>query len=326
MSLGYWAGDASSAGEPERYPRRSPLWCAASLAAHRHTAIWWTVLVAVAGHPRSTLMTRLAAAMHGDASAETVEAYRRAGQAPLLTRICSMPNSCVPIWWPPAAARGRRARTRSASWYAPGMLSPCRLSATSWWKPPTGPTRPRQVTCQQSPPSRRRRSSARSGTGQHCARRAASDETYDVRVEIALPVQLPAWVKVEPCPPVHLAAMLAAARAIRGRAEAALDDMVTAPPAEGTAETLSRLRPRPGRRDRQRGLLRRVRHRRQPGCSAARSTSRSRTHCGPASAPTTGWASCWPCRRCSTGQNTHPSRSRACGCRCRASQDSTPGA
>lgn len=53
---------------------------------------------------------------------------------------------------------------------------------------------------------------------------------------------LPEWVKVEPCPPAHLAAMLAAARAMRGRAEAALDDLAKAPPPQGRADQASRLR------------------------------------------------------------------------------------
>ena len=43
------------------------------------------------------------------------------------------------------------------------------------------------------------------------ARRAASDPGYDVTAEIALPVSLPGWVNVEPCPGPHLKAMLDAA-------------------------------------------------------------------------------------------------------------------
>lgn len=53
---------------------------------------------------------------------------------------------------------------------------------------------------------------------------------------------LPEWVKVEPCPKAHLTAMLAAARAMRGRAEAALDDLAKTPPSEGKADAASRLR------------------------------------------------------------------------------------
>src|SRR5512146_1766324 len=35
------------------------------------------------------------------------------------------------------------------------------------------------------------------------ARRAASDETYDITAEIAVPAPLPEWVEVEPCPRAH---------------------------------------------------------------------------------------------------------------------------
>jgi hypothetical protein len=74
------------------------------------------------------------------------------------------------------------------------------------------------------------------------ARRAASDQTYDVAAEIAVPAALPEWARVEPCPRAHLTAMLAAARAMRGRAEAALDDLAKAEPPEGKAGAASRLK------------------------------------------------------------------------------------
>ena len=74
------------------------------------------------------------------------------------------------------------------------------------------------------------------------ARRAVSGTTYDVTAEIAVPVPLPAWVTAEPCPRAHLAAMLAAARAMRGRAEAALDDLTRTSPPEGKQDTAARLR------------------------------------------------------------------------------------
>src|SRR5512146_3133515 len=74
------------------------------------------------------------------------------------------------------------------------------------------------------------------------ARRAASDETYDITAEIAVPAPLPEWVKAEPCPRAHLTAMLAAARAMRGRAEAALADLAKAPPPRDRADAASRLK------------------------------------------------------------------------------------
>jgi hypothetical protein len=72
--------------------------------------------------------------------------------------------------------------------------------------------------------------------------RAATDETYDVAAEIAVPALLPEWIKVEPCPPAHLAAMVASARAVRGRAEAALDDLAKATPPGGKTDAASRLK------------------------------------------------------------------------------------
>jgi len=48
------------------------------------------------------------------------------------------------------------------------------------------------------------------------SRRAAADPACDVPAE---PAQLPGWVGVEPCPRARLTAMLAAARARRGRGD-----------------------------------------------------------------------------------------------------------
>lgn len=57
------------------------------------------------------------------------------------------------------------------------------------------------------------------------ARRAAADPAYDVRAEVALPAPLPPFVDVEPCPPAHLAAMVAAGQALRTHAELAVYDV-----------------------------------------------------------------------------------------------------
>jgi hypothetical protein len=185
-------------------------------------------------------MTRLAAAMHGDVSAATVEAYRRASAAAYqdLLDADQLRADLVATGGSPWTARPNQVSQLVCAWnaFALQTLGDELVEAAYRADPATAGYLP-PVTAEQA--------AAFLGEVRHWsarARRAASDETYDVRVEIALPVQLPAWVKVEPCPPAHLAAMLAAARAMRGRAEAALDDMVKAPPAEGTAETLSRLR------------------------------------------------------------------------------------
>lgn len=52
------------------------------------------------------------------------------------------------------------------------------------------------------------------------AQRAQSDPAS--RLDVAVPVMLPPWVVVEPCPPAHLDGMRAAARSIREHAEAAM--------------------------------------------------------------------------------------------------------
>lgn len=45
---------------------------------------------------------------------------------------------------------------------------------------------------------------------------------YRLDTDLVLPVELPEWVEVEPCPNAHLQAMLAAAAAMRARTEATL--------------------------------------------------------------------------------------------------------
>lgn len=77
------------------------------------------------------------------------------------------------------------------------------------------------------------------------ARRAAADPTYDVLTELALPAPLPAFVEVEPCPPSHLAAMLAAGRTLRTHAELAVFDLersVGDSPAQDRTAQLGRLK------------------------------------------------------------------------------------
>jgi hypothetical protein len=73
------------------------------------------------------------------------------------------------------------------------------------------------------------------------ARQAACDQTYDVTAEITVPASLPPWVEAEPCPRAHLDVMMAAGQAMRGRVEAALDDLTKAKPPEGRADAPDRL-------------------------------------------------------------------------------------
>lgn len=65
------------------------------------------------------------------------------------------------------------------------------------------------------------------------ARQAESDPNYVI--DVPLPVALPAWSEVEPCPNSHLHGMLAAMRLIRAHAESAVDFLGPNPPAEEAA-------------------------------------------------------------------------------------------
>ncbi|MBF6557991.1 MAG: hypothetical protein IVW52_17935 [Acidimicrobiales bacterium] len=73
------------------------------------------------------------------------------------------------------------------------------------------------------------------------ARRAVADAGYDLADEVRLPATLPVWKRMEPCPPTHVEAMLAAAQALSDRGQAALADFCgSSIPAEhtGTADQL----------------------------------------------------------------------------------------
>ena len=54
------------------------------------------------------------------------------------------------------------------------------------------------------------------------ARQARVNPDYDISAELTLPAGLPAWAEAEPCPPEHLAGMLAAIPPVREHVEVAL--------------------------------------------------------------------------------------------------------
>lgn len=191
-------------------------------------------------HSHPTLMTRLAAAIHGEVAATTIEAYRRAGAIAYQDLIdaeqlrADLSASGGSLW----TARPHQASQLLCSWNAFALQSlGDQLVEADYQADPR--------TVGYLPPVTAEQAAAFLGEVEHWsarARRAASDETYDITTEVALPAALPEWVKVEPCPPAHLAAMLAAARAMRGRAEAALADLAKVTPPEGKADAASRLR------------------------------------------------------------------------------------
>lgn len=188
---------------------------------------------------RPPLMTRLAAAMHGEISAVTVEAYRRAGAAAYQDMLAAdqvraeMAAAGTSLW----ASSAGQASQLLCTWNAFVLqtLGDELVEADYRASPGTAGYLPR-VTAEQA--------SAFLGEVESWSarsRRAAADPAYDVSAEITLPAQLPAWVEVEPCPPAHLAAMLAAGRAVRGRAEAALADFSRAGTPAGQEKAASRL-------------------------------------------------------------------------------------
>ena len=185
-------------------------------------------------------MTRLAAAMHGEVSAATVEAYRRAGAAAYQDMMdaeqlrAALTASGTGLW---AVSLGEASQLLCA-WnaFALQTLGDELIEADYRADPRTRGFLP-PVTAEQA--------AAFLGEVEHWssrARRAASDGGYDVTAEIALPAPLPGWVKVEPCPQAHLDAMVAAARAMRGRVEAALADLIRVDPPDGRQDAAARLR------------------------------------------------------------------------------------
>ena len=193
------------------------------------------------------MMTRLAAAMHGEVSAGTVEAYRRAGGAAYQDMTdaeqlrASLAASGAGLWGASPAQGSRLLCAWNA--FALQTLGDELVEADYRADPRTKGFLP-PVTAEQA--------AAFLGEVEQWssrARRAADDATYDITAEVALPVPLPGWVKVEPCPRAHLDAMLAAARAMRGRAEAALADLVRTDPPQGKEDEAGRLRGRAAEAD-----------------------------------------------------------------------------
>jgi hypothetical protein len=186
------------------------------------------------------MVTRLAAALHGEVAASTVEALRTAGGAAYQDMMDaeqlrgSLAASVDGLW---AASPGQSSQLL-CTWnaFALQTLGDELVEADYRADPRTKGFLP-PVTAEQA--------TAFLGEVEHWsarARRAASDPGYNVTAEIVVPVPLPAWVVVEPCPRAHLDAMLAAARAMRGRAEAALADLTRTLPPAGQDEAVARLR------------------------------------------------------------------------------------
>jgi hypothetical protein len=177
--------------------------------------------------------------MHGEVGAATVEAYRRAGAAAYndqaeAERVRSeLVLSGRSIWTAPL----HQASQLLCAWnaFALQTLGDELVEADYRADPRTVGYLPK-VTAEQA--------ATFLGEVEHWsarARRAACDETYDITTEISVPAPLPRWVKAAYCPRPHLDAMLAAGRAMRGRAEAALNDLTKAAPPSDQADAPAQL-------------------------------------------------------------------------------------
>jgi hypothetical protein len=149
-------------------------------------------------HSRPTLMTRLAAAMHGEIAATTIEAYRRAGAAAYQDMLdaeqlrVSLASYGDSLW----TARPHQASQLLCAWNAFALQTLGDQLVEADYQADSR-------TIGYLPPVTAEQAAAFLGEVEHWsaqARRAASDETYDVTAEIAVPAPLPEWVKVSPVP------------------------------------------------------------------------------------------------------------------------------
>ena len=166
------------------------------------------------GHPG--IAARVIAALHGEVSAAALEAYRSAGAAvyDVLAEADAERKAAVG-----ELAAGQRSR-RVAAWNAlvPQLLAESLLEADYKADPRTAGFVP-PVTAEQIG-----RLFALVEPWLARAHRGQADPSFDLAAEIALPARLPVWVQVEPCPPAHLAAMIAASHRIAEYAQATLAD------------------------------------------------------------------------------------------------------
>lgn len=184
-------------------------------------------------------MTRLAAALHGEIAATTVEAYRRAGASAYEDMLAAdqmrtdMAGAGSNLWSANAGQISQLLCTWNA--FALQTLGDAFIDADYQ-------TNPRTIGY--LPPVTAEQAAAFLGEVESWsarARRARADGSYDVSAEITLPARLPGWSQVEPCPRAHLAAMLAAARAMRDRTEAAQADFTRAGIPAGAERVAARL-------------------------------------------------------------------------------------
>jgi hypothetical protein len=74
------------------------------------------------------------------------------------------------------------------------------------------------------------------------ARQARVNQDYDISAELGLPAGLPTWAEVEPCPPEHLSALLAAVPPVREHVDVALFALEKAGVPEHRRKAFNRLK------------------------------------------------------------------------------------
>ncbi|GAA3605918.1 hypothetical protein GCM10022419_108410 [Nonomuraea rosea] len=169
---------------------------------------------------KPTLVTRMAAAFRGEARADELEAYRRAGGL-VYTQLeraeelrGRLAQEGVDLWYSPRSGAGQLLCTWSA--FVLQSIGEHLLDADYAADPSTVGYVP-EVTYRQVAAC-----FAQVEGWVSRARQAESNPGYQVERELELPAGLPAWAEATPCPLPHLRGMLAAARAVREHAEVAL--------------------------------------------------------------------------------------------------------
>jgi hypothetical protein len=173
---------------------------------------------------RPTVMTRLVSRWRGEVTARTVEARRRAGRAVFSDLVAAeqlrddLAGREVSLWLARPGQRSQLLCTWNA--FALHVLGDELIEADYRADPHTVGYLPR-VTERQALAFFEGIElwSAR-------ARRAARDPNFDIGATLELPAPLPEWI--DPAPPAHMAAALAAAGVLRDRAQGALADYTRA--------------------------------------------------------------------------------------------------
>jgi len=158
---------------------------------------------------RPTLMTRMRATLGGERDAALLEALRLAGRVAYdeLMAAEKIRDSGHSPWSAPPAAGSQNLAAWNA--FVLQTLGETFLDADYSANPGTVGFVP-PVTYDQAV---RWLSAVEAWVSR--ARQARANPDYDISQELALPAGLPPWAEVEPCPPEHLSALLAAIPPVR---------------------------------------------------------------------------------------------------------------